>query len=130
MNAIRTTASYESPAPLGRRACSAFRFPVAWACLAVCLALSGCARMVQFVPVHAEDNGNILQNPRFEQGEGVPAGWTFPRDAAPKGTLSLPASARSGRILRLSPNARNAPYDLKRSPLGVGQAWPARSFLG
>ena len=82
--------------------------------------------------VHVAADGNIVNNPGFEEGTGVPAGWNLEKKAADKGTATLVASPAHGgqRALRLAPTARNTSTDLRDNPFGVGQGFPADSFRG
>lgn len=72
----------------------------------------------------------LVVNPSFEEEEpgDLPAGWTLEDRVAGKGSVALVTDpSRSGKALRLRPNASNTPGPLG---LSVGQGLPAESLRG
>ncbi|CAH0295194.1 hypothetical protein [Roseomonas sp. CECT 9278] len=71
----------------------------------------------------------LIENGSFTEGGTPPAGWVLDAATAPKGRMRLVAApaGMAGRMLELSPNARNTPSD---KPYGIGQLLPASAVRG
>lgn len=76
---------------------------------------------------------NLLKNAGFEEGQGKRAAhWEPAKTAGKKGVAERSDErAHSGRYsLRISPNKNNRGSDITSDPIGAGQGFPAKEFLG
>ena len=108
-----------------------FRVPTATAVFA-CLIIAACSRVKGDTDTQGPGEGNLLQNSGFENGNGVPEGWSPEQRAQGKGEILVDSTRFHGgqHSVKLSPNQRNSPSDLAHGPLAVGQGFPADRFRG